>query len=334
MSSGQRASTVTIRRDLTEMAEEITFDELNLAAERVAPSVGVNKESGRYPVLPREAIMKVPDTRRHSDGSYPRGQWEWEDDNYVTYEYGFEESVDNVDQLRDEEFIDLEEESTELATTGLMLGRESRVASALMNTTTFTGSTNTTAITNEWDDAANATPWADINSAWSQIRGKCGLPKKSCSIVITDDLIDYFFLTTEVKNVTQYTSYSQLLTSPRDAKARWMAEYLGVKEVIETRALYDTSGLASAASIGKFWTNEYIFLGVLCPAGSRLKTRGVIKQLVWTPYSSDYIIEDYEEAKYNRKIIRCREYRGYKVNTDYGHLLTNAKTTVNATTGI
>jgi hypothetical protein len=341
MAGGQRASTVTLRQDLTDLVEEITFEDLNLNAERVAPSVSVDKDSGRYPVLPREAIMKVPDTRRQSDGAYARGQWEWEDDSYITYEYGFEEPIDNVDKLRDKDFIDHEEQSAKRAYEGLHLGRESRVASALYNTTTWTGASNTTALTNEWDDNANATPWADIDAVCIILRGKCGFNKKTFSLILSDDLVDYFFRTNEVKAVlsltpqgASYSSYTGMVTAPRATKLTWMAEYFGIKEVIEVTSIYDTTKLAQTATIGKFWSNEYAFLGKLCPPGSNVKTQGAIKQLVWSQYSSNYIMESYEEPKYNRNIVRCREYRGIKTNTDYGHLISNMKTTVSASTGI
>ena len=148
----------TLRNDLVDLVEEIKFEDLNLAAEMIAPTVSVSKESGRYPVLDRESRMKVMETRRKNDGSFPRSDWTWSDDSYLTYEYGFEEEIDLTEALKDEEYLDQEAISAELAWQGLLLGRESRVAEALFNTSTFTGATNTVGITNEWDDATNATP--------------------------------------------------------------------------------------------------------------------------------------------------------------------------------
>lgn len=332
MAGGERGSSVSLRRDLTDMAQEIDFSDLNLNASRVAPIVTVPLESGRYPVLPREAKMKVPNTRRQSDGSYTRGQWTWEDDNYYTREFGFEEPVDNVDALRDADYIDHEEQATKLAYEGLLLARESRVATALYNTTTWTGTSNTTAITNEWDDATNATPWANIDTAAKAVRGKCGYNKSQMSVIISDDLVEYAVRTNELKNYFQYSESSHMmLRSGIEEQAVMLKNYFGVKEVIIVNSIYDTTGLSSSATIGKFWSNEYIFVGKLNPtSGNNLQTQGVIKQIIWDKYSSDFIVEDYDEPRYNRKVIRAREYWGYKVNTDYGHLLTNAKTTVSS----
>jgi hypothetical protein len=334
MAAAQRGTSVTLRQDLIDLVEEIQFEDLNLTAERIAPSISVSERAAEYPVLPREAKMKLYNARRKSDGGYTRIQYDWGSDTYICYEYGVEAVVDNVSKLENARFIDEEEQAANRVYEGLHLARESRVAEALLDTSVFTGATNTSAITNEWDDAANATPKADIDAALSILRGKCAYGKKMFSVILSDDLVDYFFATTEIKNITQYTSYAGLMTAPRDVRVRWMAEYFGVKEVIETSAMFDTSKLSNAASIGKFWSNEYIFVGKLCPPGSKITTEGVVKQLKWSLYSDDYIIEDYEEPSYNRMVYRAREYRGIKVNTDYGVLLTNAKTTVSSSTNI
>lgn len=331
----KRGTSVTLRNDLTELVEEIKFEDLNLAAEMIAPTVQVSKEAGRYPVLDRESRMKVMETRRHNDGSFPRSEWTWSDASYLTYEYGFEEEIDLTEALKDEEYLDQEEISAELAYQGLLLGRESRVAEALFNETTFTGATNTVGITHEWDDAANTTPWTNINAAALIVRAKCALPKSVLTLITSEDNIDYIVMSAEIKGYFQYSGqYADMLKSTIQAKAAFLAGYFGIKRVIPVQSLYDTSGLGSAANIGKFWSNEY---AMLCyqPAGMvNLKTQCVIKQLNWSAYSSNFVMEDYEVPERRKLIIRSRENRGIKVNTDYGCLLTNCKTTVDATTQI
>lgn len=329
MAGGQRQSGVTIRQDLTELAYEIQFEDIQLAGEKIAPIVPVAKETGKYPVLPREAKMKVPDTRRETDGGYGRDQWDWGTETYTTDEYGWEEPIDHVDALRDEDYIDHEEEATKMAYEKLLLARESRIAAAVQNTTVWTGSTNTTAITNEWDDAANATPWSDIDTAAKVIRGKCGFSKGMFDLVLTDDLVEYAVRTNEVKGFFQYSGeYATLLKNGIQYQADFLASYFGIKSVIVTATLYDVNKLSKETTIGKFWSNEYAFLGKMCPPGSSLKTEGCFKQLIWNKYSSNFIMEDYEEPSKNKMYIRAREYWGSKSKTDYGHLLSNMKTTV------
>jgi len=328
MSGGQAASGVTLRQDLMSLVEEIQFEDLNLTADTIAVPAPVAEVTGYWPVLPREVRMKVPDTRRQADGSFNRDQWDWNSDSYLTYEYGFEEPVDMTSQEVNERFINQEAIAASLAWQKLLLGRESRVATALMNTTTFTGATNTVAVAEEWDDAANAVAWANIDAAAIILRGKTGYAKRSMSLIITDDNLDYVMRSTNVIANIKYTR--DIETMPREGKRRWFAEYLGIKEVLETSAIYDTSklgGTFSATTAGKFWSNEYGMLCILDRSPSMMQT-GVIKQPVFSQYAQDYVMESYEEPAQRKLIIRAREYRGIKVNADYGVLLTNMKTTV------
>ena len=76
--------------------------------------------------------------------------------------------------------------------------------------------------------------------------------------------------------------------------------------------LYDTSNLGSAASIGKFWSNEYAMLGYLPQGSVGMKTQCLIKQLSWSRYSSNFIMEDYAIPEKRKMRIRAREHRGIK----------------------
>jgi hypothetical protein len=331
----KRSTSVTLRNDLTELVREIKFEDLNLTADFVAPVVSVIKDAGHYPVLDRESVMKVMETRRKNDGSFPRSEWKWSDDSYVTYEYGFEEEIDLTEALKDSEYINQEAESSELAWQGLLLGRESRVAEAMFNTTTFTGATNTDSITNGWDSAATCTPWKDIDDRAKIIRSKCALPKSALTLVTSEDNIEYMMLSAEVKGYFQYSgAYADLIKSTIKAKAAFLAGYLGIKRIVPVQSLYDTSGIGSSANIGKFWSNEYAMLCYQPEGKVTLKTQCLIKQLNWSAYSTDFVMEEYEVPERRKLVIRAREHRGIKVNTDYGFLIQHCKTTVDTVTGV
>lgn len=343
---GQPQAGVTLRNDLRELVEEISFDELNLQAEKILPSLGVVERAASYPVLPREAKMKIPDTSRSPNGTYSRGQWEWGTSSYTTEEYGHEEAVDLTQALENKNYLDEEEVSAQLAKEGLLLARESRVATALFNETAFAGTAITnpsesifTAATdclltvkNEMDDAANAEPYAVFDLAWKVLRGKNGLAKDQYSAVMSDDLVDFILRTDEVMGSVVYVE--PVVRMSKERKRQFLADYLGLKEIVPVSSIFDTSGLSQNANISKFWSNEYCLLAKLSDGRKTFRERCIGRQVVWTKYSPDYIIEDYPEPQKNSRVIRAREYRGIVINTDYGVLLKNMKTTVNATTGI
>jgi hypothetical protein len=342
---GQLQTGGTLRNDLRELVEEISFDELNLQAEKILPSLGVVERAASYPVLPRESKMKIPDTSRSPNGTYSRGQWEWGTSSYTTEEYGHEEAVDLTQALENKNYLDEEEVSAQLAKEGLLLARESRVATALFNETAFAG----TAITNPDNsiftgatdclltvkdamDTADAAPYAVFDLAWKVLRGKNGLAKDQYSAIMSDDLVDFILRTNEVMSSVLYVE--PVVRMSRERKKQFLAEYLGLKEIVSVSSIFDTSGLSQSANIAKFWSNEYCLLAKLSDGRKTFRERCIGRQVVWTKYSPNYIIEDYPEPQKNSRVIRAREYRGIVINTDYGILLSNMKDKVDATTGI
>lgn len=343
--SGQPQAGVTLRNDLRELVEEISFDELNLQAEKILPSIGVGERAASYPVLPREAKMKIPDTSRSPNGTYSRGQWEWGTSSYTTEEYGHEEAVDLTQALENKNYLDEEEISAQLAKEGLLLARESRVATALFNETTFEGTaianpdnsifdgaTNCLLTVKTAMDAAGAEPYAVFDLAWKVLRGKNGLAKDQYSAVMSDDLVDFILRTEEVLDSVVYVE--PVVRMSKERKKQFLADYLGLKEIVTISSIFDTSGLSQSANIAKFWSNEYCLLAKLSDGRKTFRERCIGRQVVWTKYSPNYIIEDYPEPQKNSRVIRAREYRGIVINTDYGILLKGMKGTVNATTGI
>lgn len=334
MSGGQSASGITMRNDLKDLMEEINWaEDQMLMAEKILPTIPVTDPTNYYPVLAREQSLRIPNTNRGPGGTYSRSQWEWSQASFNTKEYGFEEPIDLTQATINSTWVDEEEIAAKLAVEGLLLSRESRVANAVFNATTFTGATNFLDITYQWDSPTNATPWANIESAWQACRGKCGLSKKQFSLIITEDNINYALKTAEIANSMLYTEAVASMSSQR--KLNFLVDYFGIKDIVLVNSLFESTkdGNASPA-IGNLWSNEYAMLAILNKGSSSWKERGLGRQPAYVKIAKDYVIEDYAEPNKGAHIIRAKEFRGETINTDYGFLLGNMKTTVSATTNI
>lgn len=334
MAGGQSAKGVTLRQDLRDMMDELKFEELNLQAETIAPSIQVKQKTSDYPVMPREVRAKIPDTRRAKGGGYARGQWEWDQDTYTTREYGYEEVVDNVSALENEDYVDEEKIASELAYEKLILAREGRVAESILDESFWAGASNLEELGSDdsWWKPNTAKIYDPIEDAAQKIRAKSFLGKKMCTLIITDDALERVFRTKELMDDSKYTIFLQ--TMPNEAKRTWLREYLGVKDVIVVSGLYDSAGLDKSAVASRFWSNGFAFLGILSNGGNSLKNRNAIRQLVWTRYAQDYVMETYPQPEINGMVVRAREYRGIKRNKDYGVLIKGINHDPNATTGI
>lgn len=292
--SGQfKSGTVVPRQDLKELVEEIQFSEMGLVADKIAPVVQVSKSSAQYPVLPREAIMKVPDIQRAPDGSFQRGQWEMSSDSYQTYESGYEEDVDLTGALENAEFIDSEAMASQLAVNALKLGNESVVATKLFNETTWAGtalSSNPSSalftsatdglvdIVTPMDTSATAAPYAVFDTIYRGIlRQKNAMAKSAYSAVMSDDLVSFMVRTTEVMNSVMYTDPVAAMSIER--KRQFLADYLEIKNIVPVSAAYDTSGRSLDTVVGKFWSNEYCLLAILSNGSGRLKNAQLLNSL-------------------------------------------------------
>jgi len=321
----------TLRRDLMELMTEMEVSELGLVADKIAPPLSVATKADSYPVLPREAVMKVPDTHRAPDGSFSRGQWSWGSKSYFCEFFGHEEDLDTVHAKENKIWINEEEITAKLAVSGIKLGRESRVATAVYNPITFTGTNNLLSLSKEWDDASNATPYEDIVvKVWQgKLRPKCGLPLSMFSLIMSDDLLRYAVRTNQIKNSLLYTNPVEHMTV--DQQKEMLRNFLGVKEIVLVASMYDMAGVTQDASIAKFWSNEYMMLAKLSSGVNSFKERCFARQPVYSEFPEDVAIESYPEPQRKRIVYQAYEYRGITINTDYAVLIDNCKETVGAT---
>ena len=337
MAGGQKKTGSILRSDLMDMLEELSFEQLNLVADKIAPVAGVSKRSAAYPVLPREVRGKIPDTRRAKKGGFARGEWNYDEDTYISREYGYEEFVDETEALEVGEWIDLEKDAGELAVQGLLKAREARVASVFMNESIWTGANNIVTLgsaDHAWRGKNSTAKVYDyIDTAAQLIRAKAFLGKASLTLAVTDDILNSVMRSAEVTSDTKYTL--NLLTLPVEAKKQWLASYLGIGSVEVVSNLFDSAGLGQSAVASRYWNNNYGFLGYVGKGGkTTLKSQLAVKQINWDVYSKDYYIESYEDESRKGRVIRAVEYRGEKVNTDFGVMIKGLDPTADAVTGM
>src|SRR5690606_49592 len=141
-------SLATLRPDLAASIEEFDLlaDAAGYVAHQVLPSVDVAEASGTFGRIPLEQLLQENSTARNPGGSYNRGNWRFEEDNYVTRENGFEEPIDDNEARMYANYFDAEVISTSRAVSMVMRNREKRVADMIFNASTWTGASLTTGV--------------------------------------------------------------------------------------------------------------------------------------------------------------------------------------------
>jgi len=297
-------SGTTIQRpDLGALAFEymVQGSERGFIGLELMPVFEVPEQSADYPIIPIEALLKTPVTKRSPRGGYNRGDYEFETGTYSCKENGWEEPVDEVEAKLYRRFFDAEEVAVIRATDVLMRGHEMRVAAKLFSTSVITGTSD---VAVEWSTPATATPYADVETAKAAMRAASGLLPNV--IAMTWKVFRNALATTEIKTVMQYTNPIQVMGE--EAQKVFLANYFGVSRVLVGNAIKDSAKKGKTFSLTDIWDDEYIGLYRISSGGSDLREPCVGRTMLWTADSPELLnTESYREEPIRSDIYRVRQ---------------------------
>jgi hypothetical protein len=270
---------------------------------KVMPPFLTGEQAASYPVIPKEVLLKIEDTDRAPRGNYPRGSWEYERGQFQTYDRGWEELVDDSERaLIDQEAPGMADMvATQRAMNYVMRGQEKRVADILFNATNFTANS----LTNEWDDATNATPIDDVQTGLKAFRLASGM--------MPDALVCNFDVYTNIKNTDQVVDRLKYTFPGQDIAnmiPRQVATVLGIPDLWVAGAVYDSAGEGLDASVAHIWSNEYAAL-VKANSSRDITQPGVGRTFVWSADSpANPVVEQYRDEGKRSDVFRVRHHVG------------------------
>ncbi len=297
-----KGNTAVYRPDLGQVVMELVEGPtMGFIGLEVMPIFRTTKQASSYPVIPKEALLSISDVSRAPRGKYNRDDWEYERGTYATSEKGHEEPIDDGERaLFEQEAPGLADlVATQRAWKKIMRAQEKRVADKIFNSTNFTAH----AVTNEWDDAANATPITDVNDGIISLRNQCGMLPDALIIAYStfrrlkecDQIVDRLKYTFPGIDVNRMTSEQ-------------LAAVFDVPRVLIGGAIYNAAGKGLDASIADVWDDEYAAL-VKISSGPDITEPGVGRTFLWTEDSpQNPIVESYREETRRSDVIRVRHH--------------------------
>lgn len=310
------------RQDLAGSLMETSLDQMGPIASLLMPEFPVPEQNGRFGKVPVEALLARADVRRAARGKYNRSTWELEDDSYNCDEYGHEEVADERERRMYDMYLDYEVVLSRRGQGILVREQEIRTKDLLHNTSTFPQSGNTgVAVTNEWDDAANATPIDDVHAGIEGIRARCGLVPDTLQVAFST-----LFDLSRCDQILERLKYTEkpggLLPAAEIARA------LGIKRVVApgSASMYNSANLGLAPSLADIWSNEYAFLCVT-DASKDISAPCIGKTFVWEEDGGMLTVEQYPDPESRADIYRVRQSTDEKVLlTACGYLFSNITT--------
>lgn len=314
-------ATAVQREDLGAIAYEYTENARNgFIGLSLMPIFESAVQTAEYPVIPLEALLKMPDVNRTPEGNYNRGGWKFETDLFKCKEKGWEEPVDDVEAELYARFFDAETVSTERAVKIIERAQEKRIQGILQNTSNFSNA----AVTTEWDTSATCTPRSDVFTAKEAMRTSAGVIPNvgACSMVVLNSLL----LAAEIQDALKYTNPLEM--GGLEAQLAQLAKYFGLDRLEVAGAQYDSAKQGQTAVLADLWDDEYFGLYNVSSGGLDLREPVVGRTFLWTGDSpQNTVVESYRDETVRGDIIRVRHNVDEEIiYAGAGYLLTNITT--------
>ena len=319
------SSLATQRPDIAQsfMEFDLQMDAMGFVANRVAPVANVAKKSGNFGKIPLKQLLQSGSTKRAPGGGYSRGNWTFEPSTYACEEHGWEEPIDDSEAEMYSDYFDAEQIAGLRAYSFVLRNAEQRVADAVFNATTF--SSNTTALSNEWDDYANATPVADVEAAVQAVYAASGLWPNA--LVINRKVFRNLRLCAEIRDRIA-ASGAGFANRAADVTESQLAAVFDLDEIIVAGSSKNTANEGQDASVSQIWSDEY---AMVCRVTTSQDFRepGLMRTFHWAEDGSEIggHVETYRDETKRSDIVRVRhDVDEVMLYANAGHLLSNVTT--------
>lgn len=244
----------TLRPDLGSMfAFDLEANRLKFIAHRVLPFLQVDLAADAFGKIPLKELLKRADVKRGPKGNYNRVDWQFESDSYATAEYGLEGAVDQRNARKYQHYIDAEAATARLVLHLVMLEAEIRVRDKL-----FPGAYAVNNVTNEWDDAQNATPIDDVEASVRRIFAATGVWPNA--IVFNKKVFRNLRLCEQITERIAATGAGDKI-KPKDITVGMIAACFDLEHVIIAEGVTNTADEGQTATPGHIWSDEYAAVG-------------------------------------------------------------------------
>jgi len=263
---------------------------------QVMPVFPVAAYSAEYPVIPKEALFNILETRRGAKGTYNRGEEEFESGYYRTSENGLERRIDDRFAAIYGTMFNYELAIANILFGNILRSWEYRVASKIFSATNFTAVNAAT----KWETVGSADPRTDVETGRSALRAKGVIPN---TLVLTWTDFQYCKLNADVQEKV-YQIFPEAAKTGR-VTVEHLKTYFDVENLLIAGALYNTSKRNQDASLSDIWGSQY---AMLCrTADGDVTEPSIGRTFLWNEGASDrVIVEEYYDDTVRSRILRVR----------------------------
>ncbi|MCP4571481.1 MAG: hypothetical protein GY838_03950 [bacterium] len=280
---------------------DLAMDRKGFIAHRVLPVFETDLQAGSFGKIPIEQLLQTSDTKRSPGGGYSRGDYTFTKAAFSCEEHGHEEPVDDSERKMYANYFDLEQVSAARAYDAVLRNAEIRAAALLFNATTW--ASNKTTITHEWDDATNAVPLTDVETAVKAVWAASGLWPNA--LILNRSVFRNLRNCAQIIDRVKYSGFMDTRAGTITEKA--LAQCFDLEHVIVAGSPKNTAKEGQSVSLSSIWSDEYAMLARVAETND-IREPCVGRTLHWGEDGSQVggTIETYRDETVRSDIVRCR----------------------------
>lgn len=265
---------------------------------QMMPIFRVMEQSADYPVIPKESLFNLLDTKRGPYGHYNRYTGVFEAGYYRTSENGLERPVDDRFKKLYESKFQYELTISNILMQDILRAQEMRIKDKLFNTTNFTAHNVSVA----WSTEATAAPKADIETAKAALRANGIIP--NC-LLIPYAQFQNLQIVADIK--TQVYQLFPDAAKTGQITVNHLKTYFDVEQIIIAGGLYNSANQNQNATLADIWGNRYAMLCRVATTGQDISEPCVGRTFLWNEgEAQSVIVEGYYSDEVRAQILRVR----------------------------
>jgi hypothetical protein len=289
------------RLELGEAALEFIQAQDEFIGTKVLPIFPTKKKASIFPAITRESITRDADTKRAPRGNYNRDSFQAKDRQYNCEEHGLEGPLDDSEREMYSSDFDAELTTVQIVTRRVLQAQEKRIASAVFDTTTFSGSDLFTDYSAEPWDNGSSDVIAQVREVREKVRKNCGMDPGT--LIMSKANIDRLLANSGIKGAIQYVAR---LTEAEILNA--LADILGVKKIVVGKGIYNSAKEGKAFKGADIWSDDFAMVAVI-GEGQRLSDPSMGRTFLWTADSPENAtVEQYRDDAARSDIFRVRQH--------------------------
>lgn len=310
------------REDLA--AAYLEFDPASdgMIGDIVLPMMPVNKRRGQYGVVPREAFLSAPNTKRTPKAATATSEWDPENASFQLVEYAHKGFVDRVLEEDFDTYMNLQEIETQRNARIIATDAERDAANLIFNTTSFPttgGSAKGAQVSNAWN-TANGTPLEDIEAGLTFIEENFGV--EANALIINRQIHRTLSLNEQVRDAILQVFG---VVKPGLIPAEQLGTILNVPRLIVAggSVVYNSAKPGQPAAISRIWSSNFALLTRI-DEGRDIQRPQLGRTFTLADKSEGIMIDSKEEWDPDGTWIRARRHMQRKLSPDpVGYLMEN-----------